>query len=219
MNIYVPHNRYVAPSGLDNVYGMDMYLDEMEDFVKSFLNIHKDGNFVCNNPLLLDFFPKEYLVYIDKEGNKQKFGEGKASEWYINKAKPKKLGSEHFSAEELMCHGKEQGHCNCGVETAEKVSPRLLELLEQLRYNIGGLPIEISCAYRCPVHNRHPEVGGVENSQHVLGTAADIQYPSYMSHGEFKWYVEQLPFDGIGEYDWGLHVDTRYGGIGERVTW
>lgn len=217
MNIYVPHNRYVAPSGLDNVYGMDMYLDEMEDFVKSFLNIHKDGNFVCNNPLLLDYFPKEYLVYIDEKGNKQKFGEGKASEWYINKAKPKKLGSEHFSAEELMCHGKEQGHCNCGIETAEKVSPRLLELLEQLRYNTGGRPIEISCAYRCDRHNF--EVGGVENSQHVLGTAADIQYPSYMSHGEFKWYVEQLPFDGIGYYDWGLHVDTRYGGIGERVTW
>lgn len=95
MNIYVPHDRNVAPSGLDNVYGMDMYLDEMEDFVESFLNIHKDGNFVCNNPLLLDYFPKEYLVYIDEKGNKQKFDEGKASEWYINKAKPKKLGSEH----------------------------------------------------------------------------------------------------------------------------
>ena len=221
MNIYVPHNRNVAPSGLDNVFGMDMYLDEMENFVKSFLTIHKDGKFLCHNPFLLDFLPKDSLVYIDKEGNYHNwleyFGEGIPSEQYIKATKPVKLGSEHFSAEELMCHGKEQGHCNCGVDTAGKVSPRLLELLEQLRYNTGGRPIEISCAYRCPSHNI--EVGGVPNSQHVLGTAADVQYPSYMSRGEFKWYAEQLPFDGVGEYDWGLHLDVRSGGIGDRVTW
>lgn len=222
LNIYVPHNRNVKPF-FDNVYGIDLFPDEYTEFTKMFLDSHKDGDFVCNNPILLDFLPKENLIYIDKEGNRYNWSEyfksGKPSENYLNVTKVKKIGSEHFSAEELMCHGKEQGHCDCGIETAEKVSPKLLELLEQFRYNTGGRPIEISCAYRCPVHNRHPSVGGVENSQHVLGTAADVLYPSYMSHGEFKWYAEQLPFDGIGEYDWGLHLDVREGGIGAGIRW
>ena len=86
------------------------------------------------------------------------------------------MPSEHFSAEELMCHGASQGHCGCGPETANNVSPLLLEKLEALRAMIGG-PIEISCAYRCPAHNA--EVGGVPNSQHVDGTAADVQTPNY----------------------------------------
>lgn len=128
---------------------------------------------------------------------------------YNPPAKSSALGSEHFSAEEISCR--------CCGKGAEKVSPRLLELLEQLRANTGGLPLELSCAYRCPKHNA--EVGGVENSQHILGTAADIRTPSHLTVGQLKWYAEQLPFDGIGVYDWGIHVDTRYGGVGERVTW
>ena len=119
--------------------------------------------------------------------------------------------SPHFSESELSCHC-----CGRGVE---KISPRLLELLEQLRANIGGA-IEISCAYRCPKHNA--EVGGVPNSQHVLGTAADVQTPNYEfchTPEQLQWYCEQLPFDGIGLYDWGCHVDVREGGIGAGIRW
>lgn len=121
------------------------------------------------------------------------------------------MASEHFSDEELSCH--------CCGEGADIVSDRLLELLEQLRENIGG-PIEISCAYRCPSHNA--EVGGVPDSQHVLGTAADIQTPDYEhcnTPETLKWYCEQLPFDGIGLYDWGCHVDVREGGVGAGICW
>lgn len=121
------------------------------------------------------------------------------------------MASEHFSDEELACH--------CCGEGADLVSDRLLNLLEQLRENIGG-PIEISCAYRCPEHNA--EVGGVPNSQHVLGTAADVQTPDYEwchTPEQLKWYCEQLPFDGIGLYDWGCHVDVREGGIGAGIFW
>jgi len=122
------------------------------------------------------------------------------------------MPSEHFSAEELMCHGASQGHCDCGPETADKVSPLLLEKLEALREMIGG-PLEISCAYRCPAHNA--EVGGVPNSQHVDGTAADVQTPDYEychTPEQLKWYCEQIGFDGIGLYDWGCHVDVRDNG-------
>lgn len=122
------------------------------------------------------------------------------------------MSSLYFSDEELMCHGRSQGHCNCGIETAENVSPILLEKLNSLREMIGG-PIEISCAYRCPEHNA--KVGGVPNSQHVDGTAADVQTPDYENCNtpeQLKWYCEQIGFDGIGLYDWGCHVDVRDNG-------
>ena len=122
------------------------------------------------------------------------------------------MASEHFSDYELMCHGREQGDCHCGPETAQKVSQILLEKLEELRTMIGG-PIELSCAYRCAVHNA--AVGGVPDSQHRLGTAADIRTPDYEfcnTPEQLAWYCEQVGFDGIGIYDWGCHVDVRDNG-------
>lgn len=129
------------------------------------------------------------------------------------------MASKYFSDAELMCHGAEQGDCYCDESSAENVSPRLLELLDQLRELIGG-PLEISCAYRCPDHNA--SVDGVPNSQHALGTAADVQTPNYEwcnTPEQLKWYAEQLPFDGIGLYEWGTHLDTRDGGINAGYRW
>lgn len=42
------------------------------------------------------------------------------------------MGSEHFSKEELACH-----HCGECI-----ISDRLLELIEKLRYNAGGITIK-----------------------------------------------------------------------------
>jgi uncharacterized protein YcbK (DUF882 family) len=74
--------------------------------------------------------------------------------------------------------------------------------------------------YRCPAHNA--AVGGVPNSQHVQGTAADVQTPNFdhcNTPDQLAWYCRQLPFDGIGVYDWGCHVDVRDGGIGSDIEW
>ena len=121
--------------------------------------------------------------------------------------------SKYFSESEMRCHG--DGCCDGG---AYNVSPRLLELLDQLRENVGG-PITATCMYRCPQHNA--EVGGVSNSQHVQGTAADLACPDFLTMGEFKWYCEQLPFDGMGIYNDSqfIHVDVRDGGVGNRYYW
>lgn len=118
--------------------------------------------------------------------------------------------SAHFDASEFTCH-----HCGAG---ADKISHRLIELLERLRANMGGIPLHVNSGYRCPVHNRN--VGGVPDSQHVKGTAADIATPAGMSFADFKWYVESVPFDGIGFYapDF-IHVDVRNGGVGSHVIW
>lgn len=112
--------------------------------------------------------------------------------------------SQHFAVSEFVCH--------CCGKGADKISPRLIELLEQLRTICGGLPIHINSGYRCPKHNA--EVGGVPNSQHVLGTAADLAVPSALSIEQFKFYVQQLPFDWAGIYPLSnfIHVDVRNGG-------
>lgn len=123
--------------------------------------------------------------------------------------------SEHFSTSEFWCHGKEQGTCSCNHSCL--IDPRLVELLEQLRSNIGGLPLYCNSGYRCYEHNA--AVGGVPNSQHALGKAADIEIPSSLSFDQFHWYIEQLPFDGIGLYYAGnfIHLDVRDGGIGSHI--
>ena len=127
------------------------------------------------------------------------------------------MGSKYFSDDELRCHG--DGCCDGGVEN---INPLLLEKLDALREMIGG-PIELSCAYRCPIHNE--EVGGVANSQHVLGNAADVIVPDFPhcdTVDKLAWYAEQVGFDGIGRYydsDF-VHVDVRDDGESPNsYTW
>lgn len=110
--------------------------------------------------------------------------------------------SKNFSEEEMSCR------C-CQTLPEQGISTTLLEGLEQLRERIGK-PIHISCAYRCPKHNA--EVGGVPNSQHVDGTAADI-YVDGMGVYELANICKEI-FDGIGEYyqQEFVHVDMRDGG-------
>ena len=126
---------------------------------------------------------------------------------------PDKL-SEHFAVNEFVCH--------CCGKGADKIDRRLVDLLEQLRTKAGA-PIHINCGYRCPKHNA--EVGGVQNSQHVLGTAADITIPQISFDSAVK-LVQDLPFDGTGFYPplekggaWFIHVDTRDGGSGSHIIW
>ena len=122
-----------------------------------------------------------------------------------------KLGS-HFDSSEFTCH------C-CGNGT---VDPKLIALLERLRAK-AGVPVHVNCGYRCPKHNA--EVGGVPNSQHVEGTAADITIPQ-ISFERAAQLVKGLPFDGTGFYPplgqggaWFIHVDTRGGGVGSHIEW
>lgn len=70
----------------------------------------------------------------------------------------------HFSAAELMCP------C-CGVG-ADKMSPNMLNMAEEIRSDNGGKPMIVSSAYRCAKHNA--EVGGVANSHHLYGQAMDV---------------------------------------------
>ena len=71
--------------------------------------------------------------------------------------------SKYFKVEEMACP------C-CGRVF---VDDRLFPILDRIRDALG-VPVYITSGYRCPSHNA--SVGGVANSQHLDGTAADITY-------------------------------------------
>ena len=76
-----------------------------------------------------------------------------------------------------------------------------------------GVPVSVvdggGSGVRCAAHNA--EVGGVANSQHLFGLAADLH--SAASPAEMKAAAEEVlgHTGGIGLYGWGIHVDTRQG--------
>lgn len=110
--------------------------------------------------------------------------------------------SEHFSESEMSCN-------HCGQLPPNGISKVLLGGLEELRKRIGK-PINVTNSYRCPTHNA--DVGGVPNSQHVEGTAADI-YVDDMGVYELAIVCREI-FDGVGEYynQEFVHVDMRNNG-------
>ena len=120
------------------------------------------------------------------------------------------FSSEHFSEGELSCH------C-CGGLPDGGIDDNLLALLEDIRAQVGE-PITINCGYRCSAHNA--EIGGVPNSQHVLGTAADIDVTS-LSIGvdELADIAVNLGADGVGRYPNFVHIDVRDGRIGADYAW
>lgn len=108
-----------------------------------------------------------------------------------------------FNISEFRCK-------HCGELPNNGMNPILLTNLDKLR-EMYGYPIIVSCGYRCNYHNR--EVGGVSNSQHVLGNAADI----YVNGDYQRFYnlvVQSRLFDGVGyyPYDEFVHVDVRDNG-------
>ncbi len=110
-----------------------------------------------------------------------------------------------FSRSEFACK------CGCGKDN---ISPKLVGALQALRDTIGE-PIIINCGCRCARHNK--DVGGVPNSQHLQGTAADIRCAS-LTPRELKKFAEEIPAfanGGIGLYETFLHVDVR----GRRARW
>ena len=87
------------------------------------------------------------------------------------------------------------------------IDKRLVDLLDRIRERLG-VPLYINSGYRCPEHNA--EVGGASNSQHVLGTAADITYDG-IDVDYLASIAEECGADGIGCYYYQdfVHVDVR----------
>ena len=72
----------------------------------------------------------------------------------------------YFQPSEFAC---KCGRCGGG---ADRMASDLLARLDEARA-MAGIPFVISSGYRCPAHNK--AVGGVADSAHTRGYAADIR--------------------------------------------
>ena len=104
--------------------------------------------------------------------------------------------------------------CTCGRCGGFPVEPQesIARTVDEIRYRLG-IPISIvdggGSGVRCAAHNA--EVGGVSDSQHLYGLAADLH--SAASPAQMLAVAEDVigHTGGIGLYSWGIHVDKRSG--------
>lgn len=87
------------------------------------------------------------------------------------------------------------------------VRQELVDFLNQLRLRFGK-PLVVTSGYRSPEHNK--AVGGVANSYHTQGLAADIR-PEDQKNLPALWELcRRLNVTGgVGIYDTFVHVDRR----------
>lgn len=75
-------------------------------------------------------------------------------------------------------------------------------------------PVVVNSGFRCPLHNK--TVGGVYNSQHVSGQAADVHCED--NHHLAKIIVENGKFDQLIIYPTFVHVSwKRQGGNRQQI--
>ena len=98
--------------------------------------------------------------------------------------------------------------CKDGSD-AVLVAPRLVMVLQSIRDHFGA-GVNITSGYRTPQYNQ--KVGGVENSQHCYGTAADITVNG-VSVEKVAAYARKIMPDwgGVGIYkaQGFTHIDVR----------
>ena len=78
-----------------------------------------------------------------------------------------------FKEKEFACKccGQLPLSTSSGQAPRENVKALVSEVLDPVREKLG-MPIVVNSGYRCEKHNK--DVGGVRNSQHLRGEAADI---------------------------------------------
>lgn len=113
--------------------------------------------------------------------------------------------------EEIEFFSREEFRCQCGGKYCNgfPVEPgeTLVRTVDEIRRRLG-IPVSIVDAggsgVRCRQHNA--DVGGVANSLHLTGNAADLH--SSASPEEMARVAEEVMGDTgeIGIYSWGIHV-------------
>jgi hypothetical protein len=116
----------------------------------------------------------------------------------------------YFEMKEFACKC-----CGQLPPSAEQNLQALVEhVLDPARERLG-MPITVNSGYRCLAHNK--AVGGVKNSQHLKGEAADITCADNKRLAEI---IEQLGnFDQLIVYPTFLHVSYKRQGVNrESIT-
>ena len=179
----------LAASGWDNAI--------MMDGGGSTCFMDKDGKGFTGDGRVIPFF----LVWKKKSGDACE-PEGEKPMVEINGYSKAKDGnkrlSAHFKVREFACRDGSD---------AILVAPRLVMVLESIRTHFGSAVV-INSAYRTPQYNA--KEGGVTDSQHCYGTAADIVVRG-KTPAQVAAYARQLMPDwgGVGVYDSFCHIDVR----------
>lgn len=111
--------------------------------------------------------------------------------------------------------------CKDGSKTPLSVYYRLQKLAIQLQVlrDYLNAPITINSGYRSVDYNK--KIGGVDNSQHILGNAADITAKGYTPKNIYL-SIEHLINEGkmlqggLGLYNGFVHYDIGYNGKKRR---
>ena len=86
----------------------------------------------------------------------------------------------------------------------ENVKALVSEVLDPVREKLG-MPIVVNSGYRCERHNK--DVGGVRNSQHLRGEAADVTCSDLPRLKAL--IIENGKFDQLITYPTFLHVSYK----------
>ena len=144
-----------------------------------------DGIFGAVSKAATESFQKDYG--LESDGIFGAKTEARIKEAVYKDEQPKvDWGSvKYFDREEFRCtcEGK---HCN-GFPV--EMNPRVISLLDKVRGHFGAAGI-VSSGVRC--EKRNAIIGGIEQSRHLLGKAADFRI-SGRSAAEVLAYVKTLP--------------------------
>lgn len=107
--------------------------------------------------------------------------------------------TKNFTLEELYASATAKAKCIDNMPLTQHVVNLTLlttHILQPLREAMGEA-IKIGSGYRCPVLNK--AVGGVSNSQHMMGQAVDICIDGDLAKGKkwFEWIKENCVFDQL----------------------
>lgn len=107
--------------------------------------------------------------------------------------------SEHFKVREFA---QKDFQCDKVI-----VDTELIDVLEDIRAHFNK-PVIVTSGYRTPEYNA--KIGGVKNSQHTKGTAADIKVYGIPTREVQKYLKHKYPDKyGIGSYLTFTHIDIR----------
>ena len=111
-----------------------------------------------------------------------------------------------FKEKEFACKccGQLPLSTGSGQAPRENVKALVREVLDPVRERLG-MPIVVNSGYRCEKHNK--DVGGVRNSQHIRGEAADIHCQDNERLKQL--IIENGKFDQLITYPTFLHVSYK----------
>ena len=120
--------------------------------------------------------------------------------------------SKNFTLEELIFSVTANNHGINNTPNAEaKAALKRLavEVLQPIR-DAWGKPIVVSSGYRCTRLNAM--IGGVKNSQHILGQAADIKASNPSENGKLHALIKRMVKAGqikVGQLIWEYGTKTN----------